>query len=151
MKAEASNETIEDDNLTMIDTPDSVSIAEGGAVDSNLGERTNELAQASMAVTRDSSSDSQSTSKGIKGRNKSDPSTVESDAKPAAKHEKDAQNLIGKINNLVTTDLVNITRGVDFLLIGALQSFRISQNISSDTPTSSIYPTSNNPVHLLFI
>ena len=125
LKAEASNGTIEDDNLTVIGTPDSVSISEGGTIDSSseLDERMSEPSQASTVVTRDSSRDSRSTSKGIKAKNKSDPSTIKSDAKQPAKHDRDAQNLIGKINNLVTTDLANIVKGVDFLTIGAFQSF----------------------------
>ena len=152
LKAEVPNETIEEDDLTVIDTPDSASAAEGRAIDYNSesDERMSEPSQASTAVTWDSSSDSRSTPKGKKEKNKS-PSAVKSDTKQASKHEKDAQNLIGKINNLVTTDLANIVKGVDFLLIGALQSFRLSSNLLSDTPTSSIYPTSNGPVYLLFI
>ncbi|KAF8816580.1 P-loop containing nucleoside triphosphate hydrolase protein [Phlegmacium glaucopus] len=118
LKAEASNEKIEGDNVTVVGTPDSASVAEGKAIDSNSDERTSELSQASMAVSRDSSSDSQSTSKaGVKGKDKDDSSTLKSDAQQASKGTKGAQNLIGKINNLVTTDLGNIVQARDFLFI----------------------------------
>ena len=120
LKAESSNEKIDDDNLTIIGTPDSASISEGEAVDSNSDGRTNESRRASTTVTRDPSCDSRSTSRGVKRKNKRDPLT---DAEQATK---DAQNPIGKINNLVTTDLGNIVQGVDFILIGTLQSFRLT-------------------------
>ena len=115
LKAEASNDKIEEDNLTVIGTEDGASVTEGTSVDSNSGEG------ASTPISRDSSGDSQSTSNGpVKGRVSS---TLKSDAKSATKDKKVVQNLIGKINNLVTTDLNNIVRGVD-LFISALESFR---------------------------
>jgi hypothetical protein len=40
---------------------------------------------------------------------------------PKEKQEKKS-NLVGKINNLMTSDLANITRGRDFLFIGAIFS-----------------------------
>ena len=99
-----------------------------------------------------SSSDSQSTSKArVNGKDKDDPSTFKSDDKQASKGKKDADNLIGKINNLVTTDLANIVGGRDFLVISTLHSFRLRLDLSSDTPTSFIFPTSNNPVHHILI
>ena len=147
LKAEASNEKIED-NLTVIGTQNSALVVEGEAVDSTSDEGSSEPSQASTAVTRDSSRDSQSTSNVVKGKDKDDSSTVKSDAKQAAK---EAQNLIGKINNLVTTDLGNIGRGLEFLMISALQSFCLSLDLLPNTPTSSIYPTSNSPMHHLLI
>ena len=87
----------------------------------------------------------------MKGKDKESSSTLKSDTKSATKDKKEVQNLIGKINNLVTTDLGNIVRGVDFLLIGALQIFRLGLDLLSDTPTSSIYPISNSLVHHFLI
>jgi hypothetical protein len=111
-----------------------------------------QLSQASTPISPDSSSDTQSTSNGpVKGKDKENSSTLKSDTKSAIKDKKEVQNLIGKINNLVTTDLGNIVRGVDFLLISALQFFRLGLDLLSDTPTSSIYPISNSPVHHLLI
>ena len=123
LKAEASNEKFEDDNLTVIGTQDSESVTEGTSVDFNslTGETASQSSQASTPISRNSSSDSQSTSNDpVKSK---DSSTLKSDTKSAAKDEKEAQNLIGKINNLVTTDLGNIVEGRDFLMISMLQFF----------------------------
>ena len=80
--------------------------------------------KASMAVCPNSSSDSQPTSKArVNGKDKGDSSTFKGDVKQASKSKKDADNLIGKINNLVTTDLSNIVEGRDFLIISTLQAF----------------------------
>ena len=109
LKVEASSEKIEEDNLTVIGTQDNALVAKGTAVDSNSGERASQSSQASTPISQD---DSQSTS--------NDPVTLKSDTKSATKDKKEAQNLIGKINNLVTTDLGNIVEGRDFLLISTL-------------------------------
>ena len=123
LKAEASVEKIEEDNPTVIGTQDDALVAEGTVVDSNSGERASQSSQASTPISRDFSSDSQSTSNGsssVKGKDKEDSSTLKSDTKPATYDKKEAQNLIGKINNLVTTDLGNIVDGRDFLMISTL-------------------------------
>ncbi|KAF8816575.1 hypothetical protein BYT27DRAFT_7127650, partial [Phlegmacium glaucopus] len=115
LKAEASNE---EDNVTVVGTPDSASVAEGKAMDANSDERASEPSEALTAISQDPSNDSQSASKvGVKGKDHDDSSTFKSGAKQASKSTKGAQNLIGKINNLVTTDLGNIVGGRDFLLI----------------------------------
>jgi hypothetical protein len=152
LKAEASNEKIEEDNLTVIGTQDSASITDGTSVDSNPGEGASQSSQASPPISPDSSSDSRSTSNGpVKGKDKEDSSTLKSDIKSAAKDKKESNNLIGKINNLVTTDLGNIVDGRDFLIIGALQFFSFIFGLSSDNPGSSIYPTPITFVHHLLI
>ena len=138
LKAESSNEN-DEESVTAVGTPDSISVA-GTAVDSHLDERASQSSRAS------DSSDSQSSLKSVKG-DKRYSSTLKSDIKPS----KDKQNLIGKINNLVTTDLGNIVDGRDFLIMGTLQFFGWSLGLFSDTPTSCISPTSNNLVHHLFI
>ena len=118
LKAEASNEKIEKDNFTVAGTEDSasVTVTKGTSVDSNSDER---ASQSSTPISRDSSNNSQSTSNGpVKGK---DSSTLKSDTKSATKDKKETQNLTGKINNLVTTDLGNIGDGRDFLLISMLQ------------------------------
>ena len=145
LKAEASNEKIED-NFNVSGTQDSASVTEGTSVDSNSGERTS---QSSTTVSRDSSSDSQSTSNGlVKGK---DSSTLKSDTKSATKDKKEAQNLIGKINNLVTTDLGNIVDGRDFLMISMLQCSNLSLGLLSDTLASSNDPIPISSVHHLLI
>ena len=117
LKAEASNEQMED-NLTVIGTEDSASVTEGTSADSNSRERASQSSQVSTSISLDPSSGSQLTSSSpVKGK---DSSTLKSDTKSPTKDKKEVQNLIGKINNLVTTDLGNIVRGLDFLLISAL-------------------------------
>ena len=123
LKAEASNEKIEDDNLTVVGTQDNASVIESTSVDtiSLTGETANQSSQASSPKSReDSPGDSHSTSNGpVKAK---DSSTLKSDVKSATKDKKEAQNLIGKINNLVTADLGNIVAGRDFLTIGMLST-----------------------------
>jgi hypothetical protein len=64
-----------------------------------------------------SSSSVKSTSESSKGKQKAkDVQPIEE--KPTPKKETTADNLVGKINNLVTTDLNNITEARDFLFIG---------------------------------
>ena len=123
LKAEASNEKIEDDNLTVTSTQDNASVTEVAPVDTNslTGEIASQSSQDLTPISRDSSSDSQSTSKSP--AKTKDSSTLKSYAKSptATKDKKEAENLIGKINNLVTTDLGNIVEGRDFLTISMLQ------------------------------
>ena len=119
LKAEASNDGNEEDTITVVGTPDSASVAEGIAIDSNSDEGASESSQVLTAVSRDSASDSGR----VKGKDKDHPSPLKSDSKPATKDKKETQNVIGKINNLVTTDLGNIVDGRDFLMIRTLQSF----------------------------
>jgi hypothetical protein len=124
LKAEASNKKIEEDNIAVIGTQDSASVTEGTSVDSNSSERASQSSQASTPISRNSSSDSQSTSNDpVKGK---DSSTLKSDTKSATKDKKEAQNLIGKINNLVTTDLGNIVESKHFLMISTLQFSSLS-------------------------
>jgi hypothetical protein len=150
LKAETSNEKIEDDNLNVIGTQDSASVTEGTSVDSNslTGDTASQSSQTSTPIARDSSSDSQSTSDSpVKGK---DSSTLKSDTKLATKEKKEAQNLIGKINNLVTADLGNIVEGRDFLTISMLH-LRFLFGTLSDSLASSIYPTPISSVHHLLI
>ena len=154
LKAEVTNEKIENDNLTVIGTQDSESVTEGTSVDSNS--LTREIAsQSSQAVTpisRDSSSDSQSTSNGPIKVMDSSTRTLKSDpdTKSATK-DKEAQNLIGKINNLVTTDISNIIEARDFLFISTLQFFSSGSGLFSDNPASFLSPTRISSVHHLLI
>ena len=151
--AEALNEKIKEGNLTVTGAQGIASVTDGTSVHSNLGERASQTSEASTPVSRDSSSNSQSTSNGpVKGKNKEDPSSVKSDtAESGSKDKKKAQNLIGKINNLVTTDLGNIVGGRDFLVISTLQSFNTSLGLLSDNLASSLYPIPIGSVHHLLI
>ena len=151
LKAEASSEKIEGDNLTVIGTQDIESVAQGTSVDPNSlsGEIASQSNQDSTPISRDSSSDPQSTLNGpVKAM---DSSTLKSDTKSAAKDKKEAQNLIGKINNLVTTDIGNIVGGKDFLFISTLQIFSSGLGLLSDNPASFLYPTRISLVHRFLI
>ena len=120
LRAEGSNEKNED-SVAAIGTPDSASVAEDTAIENNSDERASQASRASMTKSGHSLSNSPSTSKSrVMRKDKDHSSTSKSDTKST----KDKQNLIGRINNLVTTDLGNIVEGRDFLLIGALQSLR---------------------------
>jgi hypothetical protein len=146
LKAESSNEEVKENNLTVVGSQD------GPSVDSNSGERASQSSQASTRISRDTSSDSQSTSNApVKRKDKEGSSTPKSDTKSATRDKKKAQNLIGKINNLVTTDLGNIVDGRDFLVISTLQFFTLSLGLLSDNPASSIYPIPISSVHYLLI
>jgi hypothetical protein len=115
LKAESSREKSDDmdqDNVTVVGTPDSASIAESPTSNGNDESSSATTTAASREPTSDSSSSSKKSSP--KGKAKpSPPSTPKATGKA-----KDDSNLIGKINNLVTTDLSNIVEARDFLLLG---------------------------------
>jgi len=106
LKSEGSHE----DTGTVIGTADSASVAESTAVDPSSDERESQSSPAPSSKSQSISNDR------VKGKG-SGYSTPKSDIKPT----KDKENLIGKINNLVTTDLGNIVDGQGLLLIGTLQ------------------------------
>jgi hypothetical protein len=84
-----------------ISTPDSASIAESSTAVEASSE-SSDGAQSSSTSALDPAT--------VKGKQKAN------DAE-AKKSTSSADNLVGKINNLVTTDLGNITDGRDFLLV----------------------------------
>ncbi|PPQ97414.1 hypothetical protein CVT26_006798 [Gymnopilus dilepis] len=105
-----------------VTTPDNASeeAANTGAQDQSRAEHTDEASQTSTVVAsrEASTASSQATatapsSSTAKGKGKE---TLQKTQKDDKKQESDG-NLIGKINNLVTTDLGNITDGRDFLLL----------------------------------
>jgi len=102
-------------------TPDTASIA-GSETESSSGDRVSE----STAIgSREASNKSQATSTAPKGKSK-DTSSISSSSsatKLAKKEANGANNLIGKINNLVTTDLSNVVDARDFLLVGGWTIF----------------------------
>ncbi|KDR83054.1 hypothetical protein GALMADRAFT_238844 [Galerina marginata CBS 339.88] len=117
--AETGKETkadTEQDNATVAGTPDTASIAGSSTEDTN----TSSQSPSPTNRTPEASTDSQSTLtvSTIKGKAKdtSPPPPKTSPAKKVTPDKKDA-NLIGKINNLVTTDLGNITDARDFIML----------------------------------
>jgi hypothetical protein len=82
-------------------TPDNVSVAE------NIGPGT--------AGGSGEENERSTTSLSIKGKQKEElPASLDDNEDPGK-----ASNLVGKMNNLVSTDLENIIEGRDFLLLGA--------------------------------
>lgn len=118
LKAEGGNEksagAIERDASTAVGTPETVSIAESSAAGSAADEE--ESVTTGTAVSREASTSSQSSV--ALGKVK------ETKPKEAPKEKEKNNNLIGKINNLVTTDLSNILESRDFLLLGEITTFR---------------------------
>lgn len=115
MKAELPEGTANSSSSTAVQTPDNSSVAEqpvgAEASESSGGSGDETLAQSSSASV-----------KSAKGKSKAkdaSESTTATKVAPPEKKKKDASadNLVGKINNLVTTDLNNITEARDFLFI----------------------------------
>ncbi|KAF8963033.1 multidrug resistance-associated ABC transporter [Flammula alnicola] len=119
LKAESSSEKgdrIHDrDTSTVVGTPDTVSISESSAAGSNADE---EESVTATAASRESSGDAQSSqAPTLKGKAK-DTGSKSPSAKPEKKGSAESDsNLIGKINNLVTTDLTNIVEARDFIVL----------------------------------
>ncbi|KAF9243741.1 P-loop containing nucleoside triphosphate hydrolase protein [Melanogaster broomeanus] len=106
MKAEIPD-NVKDAEST-VSTPDNASIAESSTAIEESSYSSVDEAQSSSASTLDSSMD--------KGKKKSR-DKVDNAETQAKKPKSSADNLVGKINNLVTTDLGNIIDGRDFLLL----------------------------------
>ena len=111
MKAETSSSArttpvVTPDTRSEATTPDNVSIADDDAV-------------AQLAAVRDENSRQSTTpSSSIKGKQKEvspSPTVGEDDNETPGK----SSNLVGKMNNLVSTDLDNLVEGRDFLLLGS--------------------------------
>ena len=126
LKAESSSEKsnhVDQDTITVVGTPDSASIAES----SNGNDESNSASTAAISrePTRDSSSSSKLSSHKGKAKDKPSPSSV---PKPTGK-VRDDSNLIGKINNLVTTDLSNIVEARHFLFLGTGKPCKLQRPI----------------------
>ncbi|KAF8956519.1 multidrug resistance-associated ABC transporter [Flammula alnicola] len=102
----------EQDNTTVVGTPDTSSVVE------NSSEEAENVDNSPAA-----SSDSQSTTTDASTKGKAKDDSPPPNPAPAAiavapvKETKNEANLVGKINNLVTTDLGNIVDARDFLLL----------------------------------
>ena len=120
LKAEGGNEkserTTERDASTVVGTPETASIAESSAAGSAADEE--ESVTTGTAVSREPSTSSQS-SVALGKAKETKPKKEDSKEKEKEKEKKNS-NLIGKINNLVTTDLNNILESRDFLLLGEI-------------------------------
>ncbi|KAH9945600.1 hypothetical protein B0H21DRAFT_822934 [Amylocystis lapponica] len=101
-------------DVTVVPTPDTASIAEPSAAAEDSHE-----APASGSGSEDGTSHSSTLSVDTtsKGKQKSATPPESPDSKKAAPADSKTGNVIGKINNLVTTDLTNLVDGRDFLML----------------------------------
>lgn len=125
MKAEVPDSPASSTVTTAVGTPDNASIAETDGAHSQSqteaeGENHSPASSEDETVRASTVSISDSTAS-AKGKRKSKaPSEAGEGKKEEPKKSVDAKagNLVGKINNLVTTDLDNLINGRDFLFIG---------------------------------
>ena len=71
---------------------------------------------------------SDTTTSSTKGKGKADPSATKSAAPKDEKKEEKKDNLVGKINTLVTVDLENVVGAKDFLMVGKLRNVSTKSN-----------------------
>ncbi|KAG2160129.1 uncharacterized protein EDB93DRAFT_1113551 [Suillus bovinus] len=109
MKAELPDDDKKLGESTAPSTPDSASVAGSSTAAAD------ESTDGSGDETLQASAETSSTSSSKKYKHKSQNVKEEPDSSP--KQYSSADNLVGKINNLVTTDLNNINDGRDFLLV----------------------------------
>ena len=101
-------------------TPDNVSVAD------NIGPETE------TACGSGEENERSTTSESIKGKQKEElPTNLASDGDNEDPGK--ASNLVGKMNNLVSTDLENIIEGRDFLLLGPSSIYIFLKYTSSDS------------------
>ncbi|KAJ8594874.1 hypothetical protein M405DRAFT_929881 [Rhizopogon salebrosus TDB-379] len=111
MKAELPEDSRKSGDSTGTSTPNTTSIVGSSTV--ALDENTEENSDETLEPT---GSETLSTSSAKKGEQKAQ--DAKEDLGSSSKNHSNAENLVGKINNLVTTDLNNITEGRHFLLVG---------------------------------
>ena len=114
MKADVMDDAGQSGDTTLAGTPETASVAESSAT-----------AQEQIARAEDNNGRGSTSPNAGKGKQKAVPQEAsktkvigrEDKPKPAG-DEKKGKNVVGKINNLVTTDLNNLSDGRDFLFIG---------------------------------
>lgn len=151
LKAESSSEKNdgihEQETLTStaIGTPETASITESSGTSSTSDQ---DSVTTDTAISREPSKDSHSTqSSTAKGKGK----VTKPEENKEDKKRKKNDNLIGKINNLVTTDLNNILESRDFLLLGEdnLSTRRTCELIINCFPLSSVCTAPSISLHNL--
>lgn len=99
-------------------TPDNVSEG-GGDDDETVHSRTTTSASTATAATGATATSSATVvAPQTPAKGKDDKKTDAKDEEKDKKEDKSGSNLVGKLNNLVTSDLENITDGRDFLFTG---------------------------------
>lgn len=113
MKSETSSSPSTSRASTAVHTPDNASIAEATDVEQGSPSRSNENGSEDETVHASSASTTSATAtkKGSDTKKTEEKLATAGSGAPAG-------NLIGRINNLVTTDLNNLVDGRDFLFIG---------------------------------
>ncbi|KAH9480784.1 ATP-binding cassette transporter abc4 [Psilocybe cubensis] len=103
----------DNDNFSGAGTPDTASVSS-----TNASASVSTLKDASSLLPDAKAPSTETPSASLKGKGKAPEAQAPAPVKPQQQPpRKDVSNLIGKINNLVTTDLGNITDARDFLLL----------------------------------
>ena len=116
VKAEVGSSSSSSATSSAVTTPDSASVAERSeGAESSADEAETAVSEATGTSTTKApkSKSAQSVSE------REVPKDADAASKDEKKDDKKADNLVGKLNNLVTTDLNNLTEGRDFLFVGA--------------------------------
>ena len=113
---EADAKLLRPESAASVVTTDSASVSTSGDV-SEVASGSGSTCESSEVSTVVPSREPSKTSSQTTLKASTDPKAKESKEKPKEDSKKSDGNLIGKINNLVTTDLNNITSGRDFLMI----------------------------------
>jgi hypothetical protein len=123
-------------------TPDSASVvgSSTAAADESTDGSGDETLQASAETVSISST--------RKGKQKSQ--DVKEELDNSSKKHSSADNLVGKINNLVTTDLSNVTDGRDFLMVGK-SHLTLTDAYFLTRASSVVHATSSRHVHLVLV
>jgi|SRR6266850_2711012 len=144
MKAETSSSTrttpvATPNTLSEATTPDNVSIAGDNIVAEPASGSSEEAGQ----------STSSSSIKGKQREGSHPPTPVgDDDSEDLGK----SSNLVGKMNNLVSTDLDNLVEGRDFLLLGLISFVCVFFDVSNELhPCSFVSSPSNCPLHLVLV
>lgn len=111
MKSETSSSPSASRASTAVHTPDNASIAEATDAEQGSPSRSNENGSEDETVHASSASTTSATATKKGSDTKKTEEKLATSGAPAG-------NLIGRINNLVTTDLNNLVDGRDFLFIG---------------------------------
>ena len=120
-------DTAEESSRAATPSPDLEHESSDGERDGHQARDENETQSTSTVVgpSRDASQATltpASRSGSVKGKSKADTKGVQTPAEDPKKKSKDAENLLGRINNLVTSDLDAIVDGTTFLTFGKFLS-----------------------------
>lgn len=121
MKAQTQSEEQASNGSTVAPTPDNISVADSDGhtevtVVNGEGSSTSANGDEASSTNKSSNGDvkkGKGTASSISGKSTSSVKSASAEEKSSS----NTDNLVGKLNNLVTTDLGNIVEGRDFLLL----------------------------------